>query len=251
MQARRQPVLTIKRQALPTVGVWSTAREIEGRYEDMTVPTLDQAHAALREAEAERSFWEQHAVDPAAVPDQFVAVRDGELVTPAPSSRFDRPIAGEGNLAKRPSGSSPPIRGGCRCDAHLLRDVRPRVARWPVPWYGPTCMSPASPRPGRQQSSCSIRAQAARFCTGPGRGRRITLDQLQTLQPWDEGSVCVGGDVTISPACRVWLCLSRRLISSTRRNECRALDAPGGMPSLLGWDVRSTSASSPTGQSAR
>jgi predicted N-acetyltransferase YhbS len=47
----------------------------------MTVPTLDRAHAALREAEAERSFWEQHAVELLRrFPDQFVAVRDGEVV---------------------------------------------------------------------------------------------------------------------------------------------------------------------------
>lgn len=50
----------------------------------MKLPALDQSQAALREAEAERTFWERHGVALGRqYPDQFIAVRDCEVVAAA------------------------------------------------------------------------------------------------------------------------------------------------------------------------
>jgi hypothetical protein len=47
----------------------------------MSVPALDNAKQAQREAAAEQSFWQQHAQELLAThPDQFVAVHNGEVV---------------------------------------------------------------------------------------------------------------------------------------------------------------------------
>lgn len=52
-----------------------------GGHEEMKLPAFDQPQTALREAEAERTFWERHgAALGRQYPDQFIAVRDCEVV---------------------------------------------------------------------------------------------------------------------------------------------------------------------------